>query len=184
MTLSVCVSLHTQAKLVRVKWTHANQANALMGPPVHQQPITVTTSALALLDSLVATVRMTSMSAPTAPAEMGPPASILMAAMSASVAKAMKAVTASSTQMIVLPHPALMVAPALMALATLNAFVWMDLVETFAKKISMNVHQILVKMEQPVMTMLTLTRKSLIKKICDCFHFSCTLVFTIETFDL
>jgi hypothetical protein len=62
-------------------------------------------------------------------------------------------------------HPALMVVPALMVLVALNASVWMDLEETFARKISMNVHQILVKMEQPVMTMWTLTRKSLQKKI-------------------
>ena len=94
MTLCVYVSLRTLERPVRVKWTPVNQANVQMEPPAHLQLTTVTTFVLALLASLVATVRMTSMSAPTAHAEMGPPALTLMAAMSASAAKVMKAVTA------------------------------------------------------------------------------------------
>jgi hypothetical protein len=94
MILCVFASLHTQERLVRVKWIPVNPANVQMGPLVLLQPTTVTTSVLALLASLVATVKMTSMSVPTALAEMGPPVSTLMAAMSANAAKVMKVETA------------------------------------------------------------------------------------------
>ena len=159
MTLCVFVSHLTQARPVRVKWTPVNQANVPMVPPAHLQPTIVTTSAPAHLASQAVTVRMTSMSAPIAHVEMELPASTLMAVMSASAAKGMKAATVLSTVMTVLPHLASMVAPALMVWGPSSAYVWMDLVEIFAKKTSMSVPPILARMEQHVMIMLTHTRK-------------------------